>query len=60
MKHISHELKSVVAQNCFGYSSRNPWGSENLAENCNSCSNYVRGKCVKGLFDDIASIISIN
>ena len=60
---VSHEIKAIVAQNYYGYTSRNPWGLANLgsiSESCDSCSNFVRGKCIKGLFDDIAETITIN
>ena len=63
MIHVSHEIKSMVAQNCSGYTSRDAWGIMklgNMAESCDTCSNYIRGGCAKSLFDDIANSITIN
>jgi hypothetical protein len=60
---ISHEIKALVAQNCDGYTSRNPWGLANLgsiSESCESCSNFAKGKCKKDLFQALASTITIN
>lgn len=56
-------MKSLVAQNCTGYEARFPafiasMGSR--AESCDSCSNYVRGRCKKNLFDKIKESIVIN
>lgn len=55
--------KMAVAQNCSGYEPRNAavmssMGS--LSESCNNCSNYIRGKCVKNLFDYVSSTLRFN
>lgn len=60
---VSSELKMMVAQNCSGYSSRLALFMEsigNLSGSCSNCSNYIRGRCVKGLFDDIRDMVKIN
>ncbi len=59
----SHQIKSIVAQNCPGYNPRNSWGLMslgNISETCDTCANFIRGKCIKDLFDDIASNITVN
>ena len=63
MVSFSHEIKAIVAQNCNEYTSRNPWGLANLgsiSESCDSCSNYVKGRCKKDLLEVVASNITIN
>ncbi|MBC8061819.1 MAG: hypothetical protein H7Y18_14290 [Clostridiaceae bacterium] len=63
MVHVSHEIKAIVAQNCYGYTSRNPWGLANLgsiSESCDSCSNFVKERCKKDLFNEVATTITIN
>ena len=63
MVSFSHEIKSMVAENCYGYTSRNPWGLANLgsiSESCDSCTNFVKGSCKKKLFDEVANTITIN
>lgn len=60
---VSSELKMMVAQNCSGYNPRLALFIEsigNLSESCSNCSNYIRGRCVKGLFDDIRDMVKIN
>ena len=60
---VSYEIKAIVAQNCYGYTSRNPWGLVNLgsiSESCDSCANYFEGNCKKGLFEIISNSITIN
>jgi len=60
---VSSEIKMMVAQNCHGYIPRSVSFMEifgNLSESCSNCSNYIRGNCVKGLFDDIRDTIKIN
>lgn len=60
---ISGELKMRVAQNCPGYHSRNAYyfmGGGTVSESCSNCTNYVRGKCSKHLFDEIKETIRIN
>ena len=63
MVSFSHETKAIVAQNCYGYTSRNPWGLTNLgsiSESCDSCSNFINGKCKKDLFEGLVSTITVN
>lgn len=60
---VSEMEKMEVAQNCSGYEPRNAavmssMGS--LSESCSNCSNYVKGKCIKNLFDDISSTLRFN
>ncbi len=60
---VSSELKMIVAQNCQGYNPRSAYSMSlmgSLSESCSNCSNYVRGKCVKNLFDNIAGDIRMN
>ena len=60
---VSSELKMMVAQNCSYYNRRYALSMEslgNLSESCSNCSNYVRGRCVKDLFDDIRDMVKIN
>lgn len=61
---IYNELKSMVAQSCPEYSSKNPVISMismgNFAQSCDSCLNYVSGKCIKALFEEIGERIIIN
>jgi len=60
---VSSELKMMVAQNCFDYDTRSAVAMAslgNLSESCSNCSNYIRGRCVKGLFEDILDTIKIN
>ena len=63
MNMVSSELKMMVAQNCASYSPRSAQGMAsigNLSESCSNCSNYIRGRCVKGLFENIIDTIKIN
>jgi len=61
---VSIEMKTRVAENCNRYTTK--YAMELIssltygAENCNSCVNYIRGKCTEGLFDGIREIIMIN
>ncbi len=60
---VSNELKMRIGQNCPGYVSRNTSfmsSSTELAESCNNCANFVRGKCIKDLFDKIREEIRQN
>lgn len=60
---ISNELKMRVAQNCPGYVSRNNGflsSMTQLSESCDNCKNFIRGKCVKGLFDEVKEKIRQN
>ena len=59
---VSSELKMRIAQNCPGYRNVYPSFTSNILSNesCDSCSNYIRGKCIKDLFDEIKKNISIN
>lgn len=60
---VSSETKMRVAQNCPGYDAvyemvMMSMGS--LAQSCDNCSNFVRGRCVKELFDGIRDRIRVN
>lgn len=60
---LSQELKNIIAQNCPGYFPKYNIGMESmgtLAQSCTNCSNYVRGKCIKDLYDTIKEQIRIN
>lgn len=55
--------KMTVAQNCSGYDPRNAGvmsSMGSLSESCSNCANFVRGKCVKNLYDDISNTLKIN
>ncbi|MBU3210681.1 hypothetical protein [Clostridium algidicarnis] len=58
------ELKSVIGENCPGYEPR--YGLSlmsmggHLSPSCDNCSNFVRGKCFKGLYDPIKNMINNN
>lgn len=63
MKYVSYEVKNMVAENCGEYISRDPWALSNISNistSCDSCTNYIKGHCKKGYFDEIAKIITIN
>ncbi|SQC00531.1 putative transmembrane protein [Clostridium tetanomorphum] len=58
------ELKMVVAENCEGYE---PIASvfvsdigSNITDSCENCENFVKGKCIKNLFDPIKERIYRN
>ncbi len=60
---ISNEIKSRVAQNCSLYNSRAYCSGKsliNLNPSCDNCDNFVRGHCVKNIFDDICEKIRLN
>jgi hypothetical protein len=60
---ISAELKSVIGQNCPGYDARygiTIMNSGVFSESCNNCSNYVRGKCIKDLLDEMRNKVCRN
>lgn len=60
---VSSEIKKRVAQNCPGYNNRNYFSMMSMlesSESCNTCTNYVRGKCVKDLFDEVYGKIRLN
>ncbi len=61
---VSNEIKMSVAQNCHGYRPRYPMELVNTitygSKSCSSCSNYVRGKCIEELFDEIRETIRVN
>lgn len=60
---VNNEIKMRVAQNCPGYSSRHSYSLMSFvgsSQSCDTCKNYVRGKCTKGLFDEIYSEIRVN
>ena len=60
---VSSEVKMMVAQNCSSYNPRSAQAMAsigNLSGSCGNCCNYVRGRCTKGLFEDIMDTIKIN
>ncbi|GAA0117685.1 hypothetical protein [Clostridium senegalense] len=60
---ISNEVKMRVAQNCPGYSCRHTYSLMSFVESsqsCSTCKNYIRGKCIKDLFDDVYGKIRVN
>lgn len=60
---ITNEIKMRVAENCPGYQSRSLFSSMSLgtsSESCSNCVNFVRGKCIKNLFDEISETIRVN
>lgn len=60
---ISSEIKMRIAQNCHGYQGRSTYSMMSFVESsqsCSNCKNYVRGHCVKNLFDGIYDNIRIN
>jgi hypothetical protein len=60
---ISNRNEMFVAQNCNEYESKyliSLLNASNISASCNSCENYAKGKCTKGLFDEIVDIIRRN
>lgn len=60
---ISNRNEMFAAQNCDEYESKyllNLLNASNISSSCNSCANYTKGKCTKGLFDEIVEIIRRN
>lgn len=60
---LGYGIKSLVAQNCPGYESRyasSILSMGSMAESCDSCANFVRGKCKKDLYDSVKERITIN
>lgn len=60
---VSNELKMVVAKNCSGYEPKHAvtmLSMGTLSESCNNCKNFIKGKCNKGLFDEIKESITRN
>lgn len=60
---LGYNLKSIIAQNCPGYESRfavSVMSMGSIAESCDTCANFVRGKCRKDLFDSVKEKITIN
>lgn len=60
---IADEAKSLVGENCSEYDSKYIFhnaSNTNLAHNCVSCSNYINGKCIKNLFDELYESLRIN
>ncbi|GIM29330.1 hypothetical protein CPJCM30710_19960 [Clostridium polyendosporum] len=57
------ELKSIIGQNCIGYNPRSAtsiMSMGSLAQSCNNCSNFIKGKCAKDLFDAMKIMIKTN
>lgn len=60
---ISFEIKNRIAQNCSLYNSRGYCSGKiliNINPSCDNCDNFVRGHCIKNVFDDIYEKIRIN
>lgn len=60
---VSNEIKSRIAQNCSFYNERSYYPDKiliQLEESCNNCSNFVRGRCVKDVFDSIYENIRLS
>lgn len=60
---ISNEIKSRIAQNCSLYFAKSYYTSNafnSIEPSCGNCVNYVRGKCIKRVFDKIYDEIRIN
>ncbi|KEI04747.1 hypothetical protein IRP63_00255 [Clostridium botulinum] len=60
---ISSSMKMVVAQNCIGYDPKYTIALLSMvssSESCSNCKNFIKGKCIKGLFDEVMDIISKN
>ena len=58
------QLKSIIGENCPGYDAR--YGSSMismggaLSNSCDNCSNFVRGRCIKDLYDYMKNLINTN
>lgn len=53
----------IAAQNCLDYAPKyiiSLLSVASLSESCNNCQNYIKGKCTKGLFDEIMETIKRN
>ncbi|MCY6485921.1 hypothetical protein OW763_16555 [Clostridium aestuarii] len=60
---VSNEMKMVIAQNCQEYEAKygiSMLSMGTLSESCNNCKNFIKGKCTKGLFDEIMETIRRN
>lgn len=60
---ISNSSKMIAAQNCLDYAPKyiiSLLSVASLSESCNNCQNYIKGKCTKGLFDEIMETIKRN
>ncbi|MBE6043494.1 hypothetical protein [Clostridium thermopalmarium] len=60
---ICDSTKMIIAQNCIGYEPKyiiSLLSMTSLSESCNNCQNYIRGNCIKGLFDDMVETIKRN
>jgi len=60
---VSGQVKMIVAQNCPGYQARygmvmSTMGS--LSQSCSNCGNWIRGRCIKDLFDEVRERIRVN
>lgn len=57
---LAHE-KMLVAENCIEYTPKDFTTSMSfISQGCNSCINYIEGKCNRELFEEIKESISIN
>lgn len=60
---VNEELKMRIAQNCHGYNGRHAYSmlsSVGNSQSCDTCKNYVWGKCTKDLFDEVYKEIRTN
>ncbi|AYF53979.1 hypothetical protein G8S49_13135 [Clostridium botulinum C] len=60
---ISSSMKMIVAQNCIEYNPKYTIALLSMvssSESCANCKNFIKGKCSKGLFDEVMDIISKN
>lgn len=60
---VSFEAKNRVAEACSSYDPIHFIFSERAvssAHNCNNCTNFVKEKCLKNLFNDTWQRISLN
>jgi hypothetical protein len=59
---LSNQMKSIIAESCPGYEGKYilSMAMGNLAQSCNDCANFVRGKCTKDLLHSIKEKIERN
>lgn len=59
----SEQIKIIVGENCLGYEYKYPQilsSVDTHASSCNTCKNYIDGKCIKNFFDTIKNKVTIN
>lgn len=57
------ELRSIIGQNCVCYDPRSItaiMSMSSLAQSCDNCSNFIREKCTKNLFESMKVMIETN